>query len=125
MTSGLASTIPSARSGRLLGAFALIVGLVAASWLIAGCSGGAKSTRGKVAKNDAIVTIECPVPDAELWVNDRFIAHTGKLRRGIALSPGEHRLELRHDRYFTHYQVIAVTARQRLALTVELAEILP
>lgn len=98
---------------------ALIVCLALAS-----CSGGAQSTRGKVPRNDAIIKIECPVADAELWVNDRFVAHIGKLRRGIALSPGQHRLELRHDRYHTHYQVIVVTARERKTLTVEMAEIL-
>lgn len=89
------------------------------------CSGPAPSARTPVAKDDAVIKIVCGVADAELWVNDRFIAHVGKLRRGIALSPGEHRLELRHDRHHTHYELLAITARERRTLTVELAEILP
>lgn len=90
-----------------------------------GCSAPAQSVRSKVARNDAVIEIECSVAEAELWVNDRFIAHVGKLPKGIALSPGEHRLELRHDRHHTHYEMLTVSARERRTLTVQLAEVLP
>ena len=89
------------------------------------CTGAAQNARGKVDKNDAVIKITCNVADAELWINDRFVAHVGSLSRGIALGPGEHRLELRHDRYHTHYEILAVSARERRQVAIELAEILP
>lgn len=100
-------------------------GLLAVGVLGVGCSGPAQTIRGKVSKNDAVIQIQCEVGDAELWVDDRFVAHVRSLRRGIALSPGEHRLEIRHDRHHTHYEILTVTARERRTLTVEMARILP
>ena len=94
------------------------------SWLLA-CSSPAQRLPGTPAKNDAIIQIECDVAEAELWVNERFIAHMRNLRRGIALSPGEHRLEFRHDGHHTHYELITVAAKERRTLTIDMAEILP
>src|SRR5690606_27873363 len=89
-----------------------------------GC-GGSQATRDSAARaRDAVVMIECPVADAELWVDDRFVSHLGRLKRGVAVSPGAHRIEIRHDRYHTHYEELTVEARERRTLTVELAEIL-
>ena len=99
--------------------------LAAAVLLLVACPGsGGKSPTG-AGKNDAIVIIRCEVADAELWVDDRFVAEVGRLRGGISLSPGAHRLELRHDRYHTHYEELEVTARERRTLSIELAESLP
>jgi hypothetical protein len=91
--------------------------------LLAACGA---STRGRGPdRNDAIIHIAAEVPDAELWVNDRFVGHVRSLRGGVALSPGSHRIELRHDRYHTHYEVLTVEPRERRTLTVDLAQILP
>ena len=45
--------------------------------------------------------------------------------RGLALEPGRHRLELHHDAYFSHYQVLDLAPAQRLRLPIALAPILP
>jgi hypothetical protein len=91
--------------------------------LLAGCGA---STRGRGPdRNDAIIRVAAEVPDAELWVNDRFVGHVRSLRGGVALSPGAHRIEIRHDGYHTHYEVLTVAARERRTLTVDLAQILP
>lgn len=97
----------------------------ACAWLASACAGSATAARKRASHDHAVVRIECNVPDAEVWVDDRFIAHIENLRGGIALAAGEHRLELHHDRYHAHYQELTVTARERRTLTIEMAEILP
>jgi hypothetical protein len=116
-------TMPAGRRIRVLGA--TIVLALACAWLASGCSSPVTAARRGVSRNNAVVRIECNVTDAELWVDDRFIANIDNLRGGIALAAGEHRLELRHDRYHTHYQELTVAARERRTLTIEMAENLP
>lgn len=101
------------------------IAAVAMLMTLAACPGSRGASPTGVGKNDAIVLIQCEVADAELWVDDRFVAEVGRLRRGIALSPGDHRIEVRHDRYHTHYEEIQVAARERRTVAVELAESLP
>ncbi len=75
--------------------------------------------------NDAVVKVRTPVADAALWFDGRFVGPAGGLRGGIAVEPGKHRLELRHDDYFSHYQDLELAPRQRLTLDIELAPVLP
>ncbi len=89
------------------------------------CSTTGSGRRAAIPRGDAVIKFDCPVRDAELWVDDRFIAEIGHLGGGIALSPGAHRIEIRHDRYHAHYQEIAVKRRERRTLEVDLAERLP
>ena len=103
-------------------ALAFLVAL--ASVGLAACPGQSFSPT-RTSKNDAIVTIRCNVADAELWVDDRFVSEVGNLRRGVALDPGEHRIELRHDSYHTQYTEITVSAREQRTLAIELIEVLP
>lgn len=69
--------------------------------------------------------IVCPVADAELWVDERFVAPVGRLPRGVRLEPGKHRIEIRHDRYHAHYAVVELEPEEAKTLKVELAERLP
>lgn len=105
----------------------VVVALLALSVaaLATACSGAGPDAPSRVDSDDAVVIVQCNVSDAELWVDDRFIAEVGRLRRGIALGPGDHRLELRHDRYHTHYAEISVQPRERRTIAVELVEALP
>jgi hypothetical protein len=77
------------------------------------------------APGDAIFHIESSVPDAALWVDGRYIGTVGALRGGIALGAGVHRLEVRHDDYFSRYAELTVTARERKTLRFDLAPMLP
>ena len=99
--------------------------LLALAIALPACGGPSVNPRTKVAKSDAIIKLQCNVTSAELWVNDRFVAHVRNLRGGIALSPGQHRVEFRHDSHHTHYELLTVTTRERRTLTVTMAEILP
>jgi hypothetical protein len=93
----------------------------------AGACGGRGEPRApsRIAATDAIVRIRAEVEDASLWIDGRFIGAVGSLRGGVALHPGPHRLELRHEAYFVHYQELDLTPGQRLTLDVELAPLLP
>lgn len=106
------------RPGRL-GPAAL---LVLAMWLL-GC-GGAQGRTDGIGKDDGIIVVRSNVADAEIWVNERRLGFVADLDGGIALSPGQHRLEVRHDRYHTHYQLLDLAPDARLTLDVELAEVL-
>ncbi|MEM9492987.1 MAG: hypothetical protein AAGC55_27810 [Myxococcota bacterium] len=101
---------------------ALVIAIAPAA---SACSGPDTSRSTQVQRNDAIIRLQCNVPDAELWVDDRFVAAVGSLRSGIALSAGAHRIELRHESHHTFYLELDVAARERRTIAVELIEVLP
>lgn len=72
-----------------------------------------------------VIAVACPVSQAVVVIDDREIGTVRSLRRGIQLSPGAHRLELRHPDYHTHYQLLELSPRERRVIRVELAERLP
>ncbi|MEO8554846.1 MAG: hypothetical protein ABI678_32935, partial [Kofleriaceae bacterium] len=62
-----------------------------------GC-GGAPSKHG-ASPNDAIMYLSSNLPDAQVYVDGRFVGPIDLVKRGIAVDPGKHRVELRHDDY--------------------------
>ncbi len=100
-----------ARSSALLLALALSA---------CGGSGAAPARAGR-----AVLEVSCPVADAVLWVDGRYLAQLRDLRGGVSLSPGHHQIELRHDRYHAHYADIELRQGERLRLEIPLAEALP
>ena len=89
------------------------------------CGGSGHATTPRVSASDAIVRFHVAVADAGLWVDDRFIGAVGSLRGGVAVAPGPHRFELRHEAYFVEYRELTLAAGQRLTVEVELAPLLP
>ncbi len=89
------------------------------------CRSGAPRAPAKVSTVDAVVRIKTAVVDASLWIDGAFIGAVGDLRGGVALDPGHHRLELRHEAYFVHYQDLDLAPGQHLTLDIELAPLLP
>ena len=59
-----------------------------------------------------------------MWVTERRVGFVIDLDGGIALSPGKHRLEVRHDRFHTHYRMLELAPKQRTTVPVELAALL-
>ncbi|HVV83122.1 MAG TPA: hypothetical protein VHE35_08575 [Kofleriaceae bacterium] len=111
--------------GRARGA-ALSIALSAAAAFGAAChTEPARSPATRISARDAIVRVKTAVPDAGLWIDGKFIGAVGELHGGVALAPGAHRLELRHEAYFVHYQELDLTAGQRLTLDIDLAPLLP
>ena len=88
--------------------------LLVVSWLTA-CAPGAAANR--VTSGASIIYITSNVGDAQVYVDGRFIAPLDALRGGVAVAPGAHRVELRHDDYFSSYREVQVgrSARQKLA----------
>ena len=64
------------------------------------------------------------IRDASLWVDGRFVGTLEALRGGVAVEPGRHRFEVRHDDYFSYYAELTLQPRQRERLTVDLAPVL-
>lgn len=95
---------------------------VAIALLLTACSG--HSQRGDDGDR-AVLVIESPVKEAVLWVDGRYIAQLGDLRRGVPLPAGRHQIEIRHDRYHAHYAEVDLKARETKRLRIDLAELLP
>ena len=97
--------------------------LVAVSWLTLAC--GPKAVGTGVTADDAIVHVASNVRDAQLYIDGRFVAQLDALRGGVALGPGTHRFELRHDDYFASYLELQVARAERKKVAIEMAAILP
>ena len=101
---------------------ALTHALLAVSWLTA-C--GPRAAATGVTSGDAIVYLQSTVRDAQVFVDGRFIAPLDALGGGVAVEPGVHRLELRHEDYFSSYLELRVARAERRKITVDMAAILP
>lgn len=101
-----------------------VLGMLAgAAWTGAGC-GGPPQPAPRFSASDAVILVQTNVPDAELWVDERFVAPVGALQGGVALPAGMHRIEVRHPRYHTFYETLTVRARERGTLDARLVPIL-
>jgi hypothetical protein len=106
--------------GGAVKAVSLALGLASAAL---GC--GPKIGPNGVTTDDAIIKVNSNVRDAQVYVDGRFIAPLPALRGGIAVVPGTHRLELRHDDYFSSYLELTVARAERKSVAIEMAPILP
>lgn len=91
--------------------------------VLAAC--GPKVGPNGVSANDAIVKVTSNVKDAQVFVDGRFIAPLAALRGGVAIEPGTHRLELRHEDYFSSYLELTVGRAERKIVALEMAPVLP
>jgi hypothetical protein len=92
------------------------------SWLTA-CASATAANRAT--SSAAIIYITSNVGDAQVYVDGRFIAPLDGLGGGLAVAPGAHRIELRHDDYFSSYREIQVARAARQKLAIEMAAMLP
>jgi hypothetical protein len=88
------------------------------------CGGRQTPSRG-VDADDAIFYIKSNVNDANVFVDGRFIGPVTVLKGGIAVEPGKHRLELRHEDYFSRYVDLDLKKAERKKLLITLAPVLP
>jgi len=86
---------------------------------------GPKVGPNGVTADDAIIKVKSNVREAQVYVDGRFIAPLKALGGGVAVTPGTHRLELRHDDYFSAYLELTVGRADRKNIAIELAPILP
>ena len=77
------------------------------------------------AAGDAVLYVKSNVSDATIWVDGRLVGPLSAVRAGIAVDPGRHRLELRHDDYFSRYVELDLRKAERKKLQLEMAPVLP
>lgn len=78
-----------------------------------------------VSPNDAIVYLKSNVGDAQVYVDGRFVGPINILHGGIAVDPGKHRVELRHDDYFSRYAELDLHRAEKKQLDLDMAPVLP
>jgi hypothetical protein len=94
-----------------------------AALLLIACGG--KPAPNRPAAADAVVFVKSNVGDAQLWVDGRLVGPLSVVRGGIAVDPGKHRLELRHDDYFSRYVELDLGRSEHKKLQLEMAPVLP
>jgi len=99
--------------------FGIVVALGGASVSGPACGGRAPAAKQEVR---AIVSLQCDVDDAEVWVDGRYFREVSELKRAFRLRAGDHRIEIRHDAYHSMYYELSVGAGTRHTLQVELAK---
>lgn len=92
--------------------------------LLVGC-GATKNSPTTVTREDAIVVLKSNVRDAQLYVDGRFIGPLDAIGGGVAVVPGTHRFEIRHEDYFSSYLELTLVKAERKKLAVDLAPVLP
>ena len=75
--------------------------------------------------SDALVIVTSNVRDAQVYIDGRLVGPAGLLRHGIAMDPGKHLLELRHDDYFSRYVVLDLARAEHETLQLDMAPVLP
>jgi hypothetical protein len=91
---------------------------------LAAC-GGAKVAPNGVTRDDAVVVFKSNVRDAQVYVDGRFVAPLSAIGGGVAVVPGTHRFELRHEDYFSSYLELTLSRAERKRVSLEMAPILP
>lgn len=91
--------------------------------LVGAC--GPKPVQTGVTREDAILSIKSNVRDAQVYVDGRFVTPLDAASGGIAVTPGTHRFELRHEDYFSSYLELTLAKAERRKVSMELAPILP
>lgn len=94
--------------------------------LVAGaCKSGPTVGKNGVTSDDAIVYIQSNLADAHVYVDGRFVAPLLALGGGVAVVPGTHRFELRHDEFFSAYLELQLAKGERKKVSLPLAAVLP
>lgn len=91
--------------------------------VLAAC--GHAQSRSRVSPNDAIIYFKSNVADAQVYVDGRFVGPVNILKGGVAVDPGKHRVELRHDEYFSRYAELDLHRAEKTKLDLDLAPVLP
>lgn len=69
----------------------------------------------------ALLEIDCQPPDAEIWVDGRFLGAITEWRGGIVpLSPGEHRVKITADGYYAYRMDIQAVQGRSYKLALDL-----
>jgi hypothetical protein len=68
---------------------------------LAGCA------TGSGLENAAFLKIDCNVPEAAVWIDDRLAGRVAEYREPRPMMAGFRRLEIRHPGHFTYFREIS------------------
>ena len=102
-----------------------LVGSRIAAVVLALAACGPKRPPNGVDADAAIVTIKSNVAEANVFVDGRYYGPVKMLRGGLGFEPGHHRLELRHEDYFSRYVELDLKRAEKRKLDLDLAPVLP
>lgn len=91
--------------------------------VIAACGASAPKHGGSA--NHAIMYLSSNLDDAQVYVDGRFVGPINLVKAGIAVDPGKHRVELRHDDYFSRYAELDLQRAEKKKVALDLAPVLP
>jgi hypothetical protein len=90
-----------------------------------GAACGAASPKHGDNANHAIMYLSSNLADAQVYVDGRFVGPINLVKAGIAVDPGKHRIELRHDDYFSRYAELDLQRAEKKKVALDLAPVLP
>ena len=96
-----------------------------ALFVVALAACGGRQNPNRVDADDAIVQLKSNVSDANVYVDGRYYGLVKMLRGGLAFEAGKHRLELRHEDYFSRYVELDLKRAEKKKLELDLAPVLP
>jgi hypothetical protein len=94
-------------------------------WLLVLAACGSAQQTGRRSPNDAVMYVTSNLADAQVYVDGRFVGAVSLVKAGIAVDPGKHRIELRHDDYFSRYAELDLQRSEKKKLDLDLAPVLP
>jgi hypothetical protein len=71
------------------------------------------------------LVVAAEIADATVYIDGRLVGRVSRVRGGMRMRAGEHRLEVRHEGHHTRYLEVDVPAGQVTTVKVDLAELLP
>ncbi|MFT3691705.1 MAG: PEGA domain-containing protein [Kofleriaceae bacterium] len=91
--------------------------------VLVGCAGAQMPAQHHA--SDAVIYLHSNVADAQVYVDGKFVGQINLVKQGIALDPGRHRVEIRHDDYFSRYADLNLERSVKKQLDLDLQPVLP
>ena len=86
---------------------------------------GSVDVLSQPAKRDAIKRYSNWPTIPQVYVDGKFIAPLDAMRGGVAVTPGVHRFELRHEDFFSSYLELTLAKAERKHVSLDLSPVLP
>lgn len=105
--------------------------MIAVRWLglaalaLAACMHTGQGGAAEPATPSAKLSLSCPVGEATVRIDERYLGEVRELRGGVRLAVGPHRLELRAEGYVTRYAELTIVDGQDQTFACDLREELP
>lgn len=72
-----------------------------------------------------MVYLTSNVGEAWVYIDGKVVGSVSSVVRGIEVDPGQHRVELRHNNFFSRYAELALRSSQTARLKLDMVPVLP